>query len=222
MSRQKLGPHQNPEEVSPEQELEYSDAYAAYLRAFSEGRAGPGPGPSPGTEVGEEVEGEGEARGGYPGHGNGNEDLDRNVFAGFDAASPSVPNGDYFSGPQAGKGEKEEGNGNRDGKYSFLRHVRSRQSVRDRRRLGSSDDVPADQLLDFRPIGFYGFSPLAEGEEPVSPPPGVRTPAMVAQENRVEREKSQEQNRQQKSGRSSQKGFWAPLRALWLHLRRAQ
>ncbi|KAE8377398.1 hypothetical protein BDV26DRAFT_263731 [Aspergillus bertholletiae] len=233
-----------------EEDRATEDDYAAWCWAFSEGRTdshsrgdyGLNQTRSPGYEHDEyeydddkekEEKDYGryldqERMGSYRGQENGD------VFAGFDGQGAG--NGKYYNynnnnyyydravpttsvdqGRAGGEappepGHEAEGNmTNTRGKYAFLRSGQDD-------RLGpqqSSDSVPADQLVRFTSIGHYGYSPLAAGL-PVSPPPRILTPARYAETNRMEREKSEELKQK------AQKGFWGPVRALWLSLRRSR
>ncbi|KAE8166511.1 hypothetical protein BDV40DRAFT_255885 [Aspergillus tamarii] len=223
------------------------DDYAAWCWAFSEGRTtGPDSHPQShshsqgntntyprGYEYGfnQGYEYDDYGHGSYPEHGLGHghdhdheqehqQDYDENLFSDFDGQSPR---NDCFTGKSAAKdhkptpadhgGEQQGGNTtNTRGTYTFLQNQDDRLG-----RHESSESVPADQLLRFTPIGHYGYSPLTAGP-PVSPPPRILTPARYAETNRMEREKSNELKQKQKT----QKGFWGPVRALWLSLRRSR
>ncbi|KAE8333194.1 hypothetical protein BDV39DRAFT_199548 [Aspergillus sergii] len=198
------------------------DDYAAWCWAFSEGR-------STGdhyTHSHSQGNGIGNGYGSYrkPSHGLGHghehgyeQGCDENLFSDFDGQSPK---NDYFTGPRSATYEGHTsvdhgGEGdttNTRGTYTFLQTQEDRLG-----RHESSESVPADQLLRFTPIGHYGYSPLTAGPS-VSPPPRILTPARYAETNRMEREKSQEQKQKQKA----QGGFWGPVRALWLSLRRSR
>ncbi|PIG69475.1 hypothetical protein AARAC_007831 [Aspergillus arachidicola] len=247
MSRQRLPNHSTSrdgdlnEGLSDEEREERratEDDYAAWCWAFSEGRStgdhyshshsqgmgiGNGNGGGNGYNQGCEYEyGEGSYR--EPGHGQGQgqrydheQAYGENLFSDFDGQSPR---NDYLTGPRPAKYETHTsvdhgGEGdttNTRGTYTFLQKQEDRLG-----RHESSESVPADQLLRFTSIGHYGYSPLTAGPS-VSPPPRILTPARYAETNRMEREKSQELKQKQKA----QRGFWGPVRALWLSLRRSR
>ncbi|OGM45226.1 hypothetical protein ABOM_005899 [Aspergillus bombycis] len=225
------------------------DDYAAWCWAFSEGRTGGGGSHSHGNpqgnthgyeyryddpEYGYGSYGEhdsGHGHGPVHGHGSGHEHgpdhgqkkYDENLFSDFDHQDP--PNHE-FGGPRSGRHEGEESYGhpyadrggepgkttNTRGTYTFLQNQEDRLG-----RYESSESVPADQLLRFTPIGHYGYSPLTAGRS-VSPPRRILTPARYAETNRLEKEKSDELKQKQKA----QRGFWGPVRALWVSLRRSR
>ncbi|KAE8366974.1 hypothetical protein BDV27DRAFT_124697 [Aspergillus caelatus] len=163
----------------------------------------------------------------YPEHGHGHghghdhgqeheQSYDENLFSDFDGQSPrnDCSTGKSEAPTSADHGGEQQGGNttNTRGTYTFLQNQDDRLG-----RHESSESVPADQLLRFTPIGHYGYSPLTAGS-PVSPPPRILTPARYAETNRMEREKSNELKQKQKA----QKGFWGPVRALWLSLRRSR
>ncbi|KAB8219336.1 hypothetical protein BDV33DRAFT_204463 [Aspergillus novoparasiticus] len=202
------------------------DDYAAWCWAFSEGRSTGdhySHSHSQGNGIGNGG-GNGYGYGSYrePGHGHEHgydheQAYGENLFSDFDGQSPR---NDYFTGPRPAKYETHPsvdhgGEGdttNTRGTSTFLQKQEDRLG-----RHESSESVPADQLLRFTPIGHYGYSPLTAGPS-VSPPPRILTPARYAETNRMEREKSQELKQKQKAPR----GFWGPVRALWLSLRRSR
>ncbi|KAB8263933.1 hypothetical protein BDV32DRAFT_146236 [Aspergillus pseudonomiae] len=197
------------------------DDYAAWCWAFSEGRTG---GTSPGNfqggtySHGYEYDHEyGYASYGEHGHGHDHgQKYDENLlFSDFNEQNP--PNGGPHSRKYEAHGHDhtyadlggEQGTTNTRGTYTFLQNPEDRLG-----RYESSDSVPADQLVRFTPIGHYGYSPLTAGR-PVSPPRRILTPARYAETNRMEREKSDEL-------KQKQRGFWGPVRALWVSLRRSR
>ncbi|KAB8075750.1 hypothetical protein BDV29DRAFT_155403 [Aspergillus leporis] len=190
--------HPSSSDVDDDDQL--TESYAAYCRAFSEGRTG-----SYNADTATDM--------GY--------ERDHEHFRDFDGSGPG---GDYFSGPHPGKYERSvDADGDiRAGQCTFLRHAQSFREQQQQQDGGQGATMEGVRdVPDFEPIGHYGFSPLAA--PPLSPPPRILTPAIYAETTRLEREKSEERRRG-----SSQKekegggGFWAPLRALWLHLRRAR
>ncbi|KAE8147322.1 hypothetical protein BDV25DRAFT_160614 [Aspergillus avenaceus] len=174
-----------------------NDSYAAYCRAFTEGRTH-----SPSTT--------------FQNHST------------FQGGQYSFPDFNQNTGEESPRG--------------------SRVRVMDR--VEGTASTPLDEgLFDFRPIGYYGFSPL-QGPG-VTPPPQIMTPDMYTQ--RLEREtsldrsvdsdlasvhrrvgrESFDQSRPQKKGQQTRgqqtreqqkkpqrkRGFLAPLRSLWLQIR---
>ncbi|KNG85005.1 hypothetical protein ANOM_007799 [Aspergillus nomiae NRRL 13137] len=152
-----------------------------------------------------------------PGPVHGQKKYDENLlFSDFNEQNP--PNGGPHSRKYEAHGHDhtyadhggEQGTTkNTRGTYTFLQNPNDRLG-----RYESSDSVPADQLVRFTPIGHYGYSPLTAGR-PVSPPRRILTPARYAETNRMEREKSDEL-------KQKQRGFWGPVRALWVSLRRSR
>ncbi|KAF7593947.1 hypothetical protein BBP40_010454 [Aspergillus hancockii] len=222
ISRQKLTPYPHAENnpAGEEDDRQLKESYAAYLRAFSEGRTGAYNSTTGGVVPGYELDYE-------------DEDGVREVSGQGAIESGRGQAGDYFSGPHPGKyegamdgdlnGGAAGGRGERAaaGRYTFLRHARSGEHVlvQDDAHRGEKGK---EHVPDFEPIGSYGFSPLAGSG--LEPPPRILTPAIHAETTRVEREKKSEELRQKQRRGPQQKGggFWAPLRALWLHLRRSR
>ncbi|RAQ65626.1 hypothetical protein AFCA_002802 [Aspergillus flavus] len=220
-------PNEGLSDAEREERRATEDDYAAWCWAFSEGRStGDHYSHSHAHSRGIGNGNRGEYEYGYgshreAGHGQGQgygheQGYDENLFSDFDGQSPR---NDYLTGPRSAKYEHTSidhgGEGdttNTRGTYTFLQTQEDRLG-----RHESSESVPADQLLRFTPIGHYGYSPLTAGS-PVSPPPRILTPARYAETNRMQREKSQELKQKQKA----QRGFWGPVRALWLSLRRSR